>query len=61
MSLHACRCAEFFMTHGHFDKAVKMMIAARQYSRALEMCLQHDVVVTEVRCWGHVKLMQGTL
>lgn len=45
------RCAEFFMSHGHFGKAVKMYIAAQQYSSALELCVQHDVHITEVgRC-----------
>ncbi len=43
------RCAEFFIQHGHFDKAVKMLIAASQYTRALEMCVEHDVAITEVR------------
>ncbi|MEW5317550.1 MAG: hypothetical protein WDW38_008838 [Sanguina aurantia] len=41
------RCAEFFMTHGHNDKAVKMLIAAGQYSRALELCVEHDVTISE--------------
>ncbi|KAJ9518877.1 hypothetical protein QJQ45_026278, partial [Haematococcus lacustris] len=41
------RCAEFFMQHGHFDKAVRMLIAALQYSRALELCVEHDVVITD--------------
>mmetsp|Transcript_30722 Transcript_30722/g.68056 ORF Transcript_30722/g.68056 Transcript_30722/m.68056 type:complete len:1411 (+) Transcript_30722:34-4266(+) len=41
------RCSEFFMSNGHFDKAVKMLIAAGQYSRALELCVEHDVSITE--------------
>lgn len=47
------RCAEFFMQFGHNDKAVKMLIAAQQYSRALELCVEHDVAITEVG-WGSV-------
>lgn len=42
------RCAEFFMQHRQFDKATKMLIAAHQYTRALEMCIEHEVVITEV-------------
>lgn len=41
------RCADFFMQHGQFDKATKMLIAANQYTRALEMCIEQDVVITE--------------
>jgi len=41
------RCSEFFMQHGHHDKAVKMLIAAHQYTRALELCVEHDVAITE--------------
>ncbi|GIL44704.1 hypothetical protein Vafri_2223 [Volvox africanus] len=41
------RCAEFFMQFGHNDKAVKMLIAAQQYSRALELCVEHDVPISE--------------
>jgi intraflagellar transport protein 140 len=37
------------MQHGHFDKAVKMLIAANQFSRALELCVEHDVSITDVR------------
>ncbi|GLC64378.1 hypothetical protein PLESTF_000154800 [Pleodorina starrii] len=46
------RCAEFFMQFGHNDKAVKMLIAAQQYSRALELCVEHDVSISEVRGRG---------
>ncbi|PNW79678.1 hypothetical protein CHLRE_08g362650v5 [Chlamydomonas reinhardtii] len=41
------KCAEFFMGFGHNDKAVKMLIAAQQYGRALELCVEHDVSITE--------------
>ena len=46
------RCAEFFMQHGQFGKAVKMLIAAQQYTRALEMCIEQDVTISEVRLVG---------
>ena len=35
--------------HGQFSKAVKMLIAAGQYTRALEMCIEQDVTISEVR------------
>lgn len=41
------RCAEFFMEHGQYAKAVKMLIPAGQFSRALDMCLEHDITITE--------------
>ena len=46
------RCAEFFMQHGQFSKAVKMLIAAQQYTRAREMGLEPDVTNSEVRRMG---------
>lgn len=41
------RCAEFFIAAGHFDKAAKMLIATGQYTEALEMCVTHEVVISE--------------
>ncbi|GAX73042.1 hypothetical protein CEUSTIGMA_g494.t1 [Chlamydomonas eustigma] len=41
------RCAEFFMQHGQFGKAVKMLIAAQQHTRALELCIEHEVTISE--------------
>ncbi|KAG1665494.1 hypothetical protein FOA52_009755 [Chlamydomonas sp. UWO 241] len=41
------RCSEFFLQHGEFEKAVKMLIAANQYTRALEMCIEQEVVITD--------------
>eukprot|EP00955_Chlamydomonas_euryale_P031442 330456-Chlamydomonas_euryale.AAC.1 len=51
------RCSEFFMQHGQFDKAVKMLIAAHQYTRALEMCIEQ---VWGGRCSrGGAKVQKG--
>jgi intraflagellar transport protein 140 len=36
------------MQFGHYDKAVKMLIAAQQFGRALELCVEHDVPISEV-------------
>eukprot|EP00983_Pelagomonas_calceolata_P132889 1161913-Pelagomonas_calceolata.AAC.18 len=38
------RCAEFFMSNGHYDKAVKMTVAAGRHTQALELAVQHEAV-----------------
>eukprot|EP00940_MAST-03C_sp_MAST-3C-sp2_P001894 g1894.t1 len=40
------RCANFFMEHGQFNKAVQMFIAGKKIGRALEVAMRHDVVIT---------------
>lgn len=46
-SCAAVRCAEFFLQHGQYDKAVRLFTRARQHHRALDLILQHDVPLTE--------------
>ncbi|KAK9824666.1 hypothetical protein WJX72_012185 [[Myrmecia] bisecta] len=41
------RCGEFFLEHGQFDKAVKLLVNAKQHVRALDLCTQHGVTITE--------------
>lgn len=41
------RCGDFFLQHGHPDKAAGLLIHAKQYSRALDVCVQHDVAISE--------------
>eukprot|EP00743_Colponemidia_sp_Colp-15_P005070 GILK01005459.1.p1 GENE.GILK01005459.1~~GILK01005459.1.p1 ORF type:complete len:1424 (+),score=370.05 GILK01005459.1:129-4400(+) len=41
------RVAEFFMAHEQFEKAVQLLVVSQQIDKALEMCLQHNVTVTE--------------
>eukprot|EP00058_Branchiostoma_floridae_P021724 XP_002607214.1 hypothetical protein BRAFLDRAFT_118626 [Branchiostoma floridae] len=41
------KCADFFMEHGQFDKAVELLVVARKYVDALELCMQHNVTITE--------------
>lgn len=44
------KCAEFFLQHGQHAKAAKILSAARDpslASRAVDLCLQHDVPITE--------------
>ncbi|CAE7667243.1 Ift140, partial [Symbiodinium sp. KB8] len=41
------QCAEFFMTHGKYEKAVSLLLAAHQHEEALELCIQHKVPISE--------------
>mmetsp|Transcript_1689 Transcript_1689/g.4984 ORF Transcript_1689/g.4984 Transcript_1689/m.4984 type:complete len:471 (-) Transcript_1689:448-1860(-) len=41
------RCAEFFVEHRQFDKAVKLYIVGGRYSRAIALCLEHHVMITD--------------
>jgi intraflagellar transport protein 140 len=41
------RCAEFFLDHGEYEKAVLVSIAAGKPDRALELCAEHRVKITD--------------
>ncbi|XP_020899151.2 intraflagellar transport protein 140 homolog, partial [Exaiptasia diaphana] len=41
------KCAEFFMEHGQYDKAVDLFIVGKKFPQALELCLAHNVTITE--------------
>merc|ERR1719316_1520150 len=41
------RCAEFFMQHKQHDKAVHLLSISHQYSKAVSLCIEHDVPITE--------------
>lgn len=41
------RCAEFFMQHRQHDKAVHLLSISHQYETAVELCVEHDVQITE--------------
>eukprot|EP01061_Rhynchopus_euleeides_P011970 TRINITY_DN21580_c0_g3_i1.p1 TRINITY_DN21580_c0_g3~~TRINITY_DN21580_c0_g3_i1.p1 ORF type:complete len:1443 (+),score=619.87 TRINITY_DN21580_c0_g3_i1:178-4506(+) len=41
------QCAEYFVSKDQHEKAVRMYIQARGYSEALQVCLDHDVKLTE--------------
>ena len=41
------QCAEFFMQHGQYDKAVSLLLAAQQHEEALTLCGEHKVTITE--------------
>jgi len=41
------KLADFFLQYGHFDKAVSLLLAGKQVSRALDLCVQHKVMISE--------------
>jgi intraflagellar transport protein 140 len=41
------RCAEFFIEHGQFEKAVHLLVTGKEYERALDLCMAHKVVITD--------------
>jgi len=41
------RCAEFFIEHGQFNKAVQLLITGKKYNRAIDLCLTNKVKLTE--------------
>ncbi|KAB7493708.1 Intraflagellar transport protein [Armadillidium nasatum] len=41
------RCAEYFNSLGQYDRAVHLLVTGKQYIEALDLCIQHNVRVTE--------------
>lgn len=41
------RCAEFLVQNKQFPKAVELYVMAKRYSMAIDMCLQHKVLISE--------------
>lgn len=41
------KCAEFFMQHRQHEKAVHLLSLSQQFARAVDLCDEHDVHVTE--------------
>ncbi|XRB23736.1 IFT140 protein [Pseudoscourfieldia marina] len=41
------RCADFFYENGEFGKTANMLARAGQYQRALDLCVQHGVMIDE--------------
>uniref|UniRef100_A0AAQ4RHS6 Intraflagellar transport 140 homolog (Chlamydomonas) n=1 Tax=Gasterosteus aculeatus aculeatus TaxID=481459 RepID=A0AAQ4RHS6_GASAC len=41
------RCSDFFITHSQYDKAVELLIAAKKYHEALELCVTQSLTITE--------------
>ena len=41
------RCADFFLDHGQYDKAVRLFTQAGDCAKALELCVLHNITLTE--------------
>jgi len=45
--LCAGQAGDFFFSHGQYEKAVHLFISAKQYMKALTLCMKHNVKITE--------------
>ncbi|XP_041829697.1 intraflagellar transport protein 140 homolog [Melanotaenia boesemani] len=41
------RCSDFFITHSQYEKSVELLVAAKKYHQALELCLTQNMTITE--------------
>uniref|UniRef100_A0A3B5KY38 Intraflagellar transport 140 homolog (Chlamydomonas) n=1 Tax=Xiphophorus couchianus TaxID=32473 RepID=A0A3B5KY38_9TELE len=41
------RCSDFFVQHSQYEKAVELLAAAKKYPEAVELCLTHNLTITE--------------
>ncbi|XP_068100486.1 intraflagellar transport protein 140 homolog isoform X2 [Hyperolius riggenbachi] len=41
------RCSDFFIQHSQFEKAVELLLAAKKYYEALQLCLEQNLIITE--------------
>ncbi|XP_028845088.1 intraflagellar transport protein 140 homolog isoform X3 [Denticeps clupeoides] len=41
------RCSDFFIKHGQYQKAVELLVAAKKYHEALQVCLDQSLTVSE--------------
>lgn len=41
------KCSTFFIEHEQFDKAVDLLAIGKKFSEALDLCLSHNVTITE--------------
>ncbi|XP_028905060.1 intraflagellar transport protein 140 homolog [Ornithorhynchus anatinus] len=41
------RCSDFFIQHGQFQKAVELLLVAKKYHEALQLCLEQSMTITE--------------
>uniref|UniRef100_A0A7N6FI41 Intraflagellar transport 140 homolog (Chlamydomonas) n=1 Tax=Anabas testudineus TaxID=64144 RepID=A0A7N6FI41_ANATE len=41
------RCSDFFITHSQYEKAVDLLVAAKKYHQALELCVSQNLTITE--------------
>uniref|UniRef100_A0A673Y600 Intraflagellar transport 140 n=1 Tax=Salmo trutta TaxID=8032 RepID=A0A673Y600_SALTR len=41
------RCSDFFIKHDQYEKAVELLVAAKKYHEALQLCLDQSLTITE--------------
>ncbi|KAM6423733.1 intraflagellar transport protein 140 homolog isoform 2-T2 [Liasis olivaceus] len=41
------RCSDFFIEHTQYEKAVELLLAAKKYQDALQLCLMQNLTITE--------------
>ncbi|XP_008946926.1 PREDICTED: intraflagellar transport protein 140 homolog [Merops nubicus] len=41
------RCSDFFTEHAQYEKAVELLLAAKKYHEALQLCLKQNLTITE--------------
>ncbi|XP_028616848.1 intraflagellar transport protein 140 homolog [Grammomys surdaster] len=41
------RCSDFCIEHRQFEKAVELLLAAKKYHEALQLCLEQNMTITE--------------
>ncbi|XP_053132123.1 intraflagellar transport protein 140 homolog [Hemicordylus capensis] len=41
------RCSDFFIEHAQYEKAVELLLAAKKYHDALQLCLTQNLTITE--------------
>ncbi|KAG3258905.1 intraflagellar transport protein 140 homolog isoform X1 [Ictidomys tridecemlineatus] len=41
------RCSDFCIEHRQFEKAVELLLAAKKYHEALQLCLEQNMIITE--------------
>lgn len=41
------KCSKFFLEHEQFDKAVELLVVGKKFSEALDLCMRHNVTITE--------------
>ncbi|XP_030906145.1 intraflagellar transport protein 140 homolog isoform X4 [Melopsittacus undulatus] len=41
------RCSDFFIEHTQYEKAMEMLLTAKKYHEALQLCLKQNLTITE--------------
>ncbi|XP_067291267.1 intraflagellar transport protein 140 homolog isoform X2 [Pseudorasbora parva] len=41
------RCSDFFIKHAQYQKAVELLVAAKKYNEALQLCLDQSLTITD--------------